>query len=140
MGKCAAKCTARELYLLPNIKMNTQGQNNCPNYFEKCMRFARMYLHSTLCMSLYACMKQCSTLMHFCMKHIHLCMAHIHLCTYMPKHYVSTLCIMSKHKIYIRHKCMSIKHKCLITKHKCSTSVHNLAVSYIFFALIKCLI
>ena len=99
-----------------------------------------MYLHSTLCMSPYACMKQCSTLMHFCMKHIHLCMAHIHLCTYMPKHYVSTLCIMSKHKIYIRHKCMSIKHKCLITKHKCSTSVHNVAVSYIFLALIKCLL
>ena len=60
--------------------------------------------------------------------------------TLMPKHFVSTLLIMSRHKICLRHKCMSIKHKCLITKHTCSTSIHNVVVSYIFLALIKCLL
>ena len=136
-GKCMGQCMAREVYLLANTKMKTQGHNSCQNYFEKCMRLMHMYLHSTLCMSSYACLKQCSTVMHFCMKHIHLCTAHIHLCTYMPKHYVSTLRIMSMHKIYLRYKFMSIEHKWLITKHKCSTSIHNVAVPYIFSLLLN---
>ena len=139
MGNSAGKCMAKEFYLSANTKMKTQGHNSWHKYFEKCLRLVHMYLQGTLCMSPYACMKQSSTLMHLCVKHIHLCMVHIHLFTEMSKHYVSTVCIMSKHKICLIHKCMLIEQKCLISKHKWSSFVHNVAISCIFLALIKCL-
>ena len=104
--KCAGKCTARELHILANTKTKLQGHNCCQTYFEKCMRLVHMYLPCTLCMGPYTCMKECMKPIHLCMKPIHLCTIPIHLCTDMSKHYVSTLHIMSRHKIYLRHKCM----------------------------------